>query len=396
MKKLGVVTVARSDYGIYQPVLKKLSQNKNFDMRLLVSGMHLAEKFGMTINDIRRDGYPIEATVETPMQSDAPEAVSHAMGLGLSGFAQVFAKYHPDILFVLGDRFEMHAAALAALPFRIPLAHLHGGEVTEGAIDESLRHSITKLSHLHFATTQEHGRRVRQLGEESWRITVTGAPALDHLKTMQFLTPKELSERVEMPLDSAPLLVTYHPVTLEYQSTDTQIQNLITALKEFKGPMIVTGSNADTHHDVITQHIEAYVKSRPQTRYIPHLGSQAYFSLMRIAAAMVGNSSSGIIEAPSFRLPVVNVGNRQRGRTRAGNVIDVSNASADIAQGIRQALSPEFRNSLASLVNPYGEGRAADLINQVLERTEINERLIMKHFADLPMAPRPQGITETV
>lgn len=387
MRTLGLVTVARSDYGIYLPLLRKIEADAQLQLRLIVSGMHLAPEFGRTIEVIERDGFEIAEKVEMLVASDTPEAIAKSMGLGAIGFAQCYARLRPDLLLVLGDRFEMHAAALCALPFKIPVAHIHGGELTEGAIDDALRHSMTKLSHLHFVSTQEYARRVIQLGEEPWRVTVSGAPSLDNLQAVELLSVAELEEKFELRLDEAPLLVTYHPVTLEHEQTREQAGELLAALNSCERSIIFTAPNADTGGRVVAQMIKEYVAARASAHLVDNLGTQAYFSLMAKSAAMIGNSSSGIIEAASFNLPVVNIGNRQKGRVRGRNVIDVGSRREEIAAGIEKALRADFRASLSGTANPYGDGTAADRIIERLKAVALDHRLLVKRFQDIPSEP---------
>jgi UDP-hydrolysing UDP-N-acetyl-D-glucosamine 2-epimerase len=384
MRTIGVVTTARSDYGIYRPVLQRLQADADVQLKLFVSGMHLAPEFGLTVKAIEADGYPIAERVEMLLASDSPEGIAKSIGLGVIGFAQAFARCRPDILVVLGDRFEMYAAALAALSFTMPIAHIHGGEVTQGAIDEGLRHSMTKLSHLHFVATQAYARRVRQLGEEPWRVIVSGAPALDNVGTLELYGRDELSARYGVPLQPAPLLVTFHPTTLEHDQAEWQVIELLAALHDAALPVIFTQANADTGGRMIQQKISEFVKAQAKAWAVDNLGTRGYFSWMKVAAAMVGNSSSGLIEAPSFELPVVNIGLRQAGRVRAANVIDVGTDRAAIVDGIRRAVQPEFRAGLRGLINPYGDGTAAERIVAHLKSVELDQRLIMKKFYDLP------------
>jgi UDP-hydrolysing UDP-N-acetyl-D-glucosamine 2-epimerase len=277
----------------------------------------------------------------------------------------------------------MHAAALAALPFNIPVAHIHGGELTFGAIDDALRHSMTKLSHLHFVSTKEYARRVAQLGEEKWRITVSGAPSLDNFKTIKLLDKPALEKKLKIRLTPPPLLVTFHPVTLEYTSAAWQAGELLAAIKASGRPVIFTLPNSDTGGRVIRAMIEKHVKQNDFATICDNLGTQNYFSLMKIASAMVGNSSSGIIEAPSLKLPVVNIGSRQGGRVRAKNVIDVDCRREEILAGIRCAVSDKFRSGLRGMVNPYGDGHAAERIVRRLKSAILNDRLIRKIFQDI-------------
>lgn len=383
MRTIGVVTVARSDYGIYLPVLRRILAEPDLRLHLIVSGMHLSPEFGLTVNAIESDGIEVGERVEMLVSSDTPEGVAKSMGLGTIGFSQAYTRRRPDVLLVLGDRFEMHAAVVAALPFGIPVAHIHGGELSEGAIDDALRHSITKMSHLHFVSTETYSRRVIQMGEEPWRVVLSGAPALDNLKTIELLSRSELENQLGLNLRDLFLLVTYHPVTLEPEEIEAQTRQLLSALDELGMPVVFTYPNADAHGRLIIRLIEQFTSQHENAWIAVNLGTQAYFSAMKLAAAMVGNSSSGIIEAPSFRLPVVNIGNRQRGRLRARNVIDVGYSSPEIVAGVKRAIDPAFRESLGSLVNPYGDGHAAEKIIAMLRSVELNDKLLLKHFHEI-------------
>jgi len=384
VRTIGVVTTSRADYGIYLPVLRKIHDNHELRLHLIVSGMHLSPEFGQTFETIEADGFKIGDKVEMLLSSDTPEGIAKSMGLGSIGFAQAYARVRPDILLVLGDRFEMHSAIVAALPFNIPVAHIHGGEVTEGAIDDSLRHSITKLSHLHFVATEEYAQRVRQLGEEPWRITVSGAPSLDNLLSTDLLAWEKLESSTGLRLDKPPLLVTYHPVTLEYQQSEWQVGELLEALQKCALPVVFTMPNADTSGRVIMNMLDEFVANHSSAQMAKSLGTQRYFSLMDRAAAMVGNSSSGIIEAPSFGLPVINIGTRQQGRIRARNVIDVGYGRDAIVKGIGKAINPEFRASLQKMSNPFGDGQAAGRIVEKLRSVRLGTELVHKRFYDLP------------
>lgn len=350
---------------------------------LMVSGMHLSPEFGLTIQEIETEGFEIGERVEMLLSSDTPEGIAKSLGLGVIGFAQVFGRFRPDILMVLGDRFEMYAAALAALPFKIAIAHIHGGELTQGAIDDALRHSITKLSHLHFVSTQEYAHRVRQLGEAPWRVIVSGAPGLDNLNSIQLMATSELETRFALHLAQPFLLVTFHPVTLEYEHLQWQVSELLAALETCGLPVIFTLPNADTGSRNIIGMIRDFVQSHSAAQMVDNLGTRAYFSLMSLAAAMVGNSSSGIIEAGSFKLPAVNIGTRQEGRLRGANVIDVGYNRQEIINGINQAVQPEFRKNLEKLVNPYGTGKAAAIIVEKLATVVVDNNLLKKSFYDI-------------
>ncbi len=393
MRTIGVVTVGRSDYGNYVPLLRAIQRDAALRLQLIVGGMHLSAAFGLTVEAIRADGFDIADRVEMLLSSDAPEGIATSMGVGVMGFAQAYARHRPDVLVVLGDRFEMYAAASAAVPFRMPIAHIAGGELTEGAIDNSFRHAITKLSHLHFVTTATYAARVIQMGEEPWRVTVSGALGLDHLQAFVASGRPALEALVGLRLDPPPLVVTYHPVTLEYDRAGVQIDALLNALQPLDRPLIFTLPNADTNGRVIRQRIEAFVARRPSAVLVPNLGTQAYFSLMAHAAAMVGNSSSGLVEAPSFGLPVVDIGTRQAGRLRAANVIPCGYGADEIRQALARALSPEFRAGLQGLRNPYGEGRASERILEALTGVAIDDRLLVKAFHQVGARQAPQELS---
>src|SRR5882724_1512147 len=379
MRTIGIVTVSRSDFGIYTPVLRTIQTRPDLQLRLYVGGAHLESEFGRTVTNIEAEGFENHERIEMQL-SDTPEGVAKSMGRGTIGFAQAYTRQRPDVLLVLGDRFEMHSAVVAALPLKIPVAHIHGGELSEGAIDDALRHSITKMSHLHFVATETYGNRVIQMGEEPWRVVISGAPALDNLKTIELPTRAQLAKDYDLWEEESFLLVTYHPVTLEHEQTEEQMTALLQALGESDMAVVFTYPNTDTGNRAIIQLIGEYVAGNSRARTFVNLGTQGYFSMMKHAAAMVGNSSSGIIEAASFRLPVVNIGNRQRGRLRAANVIDVGYSRSEIVAGIGQALAPDFRARLDDLVNPYGDGHAAERIVETLRAVELNDKLLLKYF----------------
>ena len=396
MRTIGVVTVGRSDYGIYLPVLRQIDSESNLALHLIVSGMHLSRKFGFTIQAIEDDGFTIGDRVEMLESSDCPRGVATSMGRGTIGFAESYSRFRPDILLVLGDRFEMHSAVVAAVPFNIPVAHIHGGELTEGAIDDALRHSITKMSHVHFVTTEHYRDRVIQMGEEEWRVTVSGAPSLDNLSSVELLDSGTLADKFNLDLKTPPLLVTYHSVTLEHEETSSQVTELLAALKSCGLPIIFTQPNADTGGQTISRMIREFVLSQPEAQMADNLGTQGYFSLMSLASAMVGNSSSGLIEAPSFELPVVNIGSRQDGRVRAANVIDVGHSREEILVGIQKALTSQFRYRLRHIDNPYVQANAAQTITKRLLDIELGPKLIKKKFNGRPLnisTHMPQGRT---
>ncbi|MGC3972602.1 MAG: UDP-N-acetylglucosamine 2-epimerase [Pirellulales bacterium] len=390
-RTIGVVTVGRSDFGIYLPVLRRISRDADLRLRLFVSGAHLSAAHGRTVDEIQRQGFEVHQRVQMLLADDSPAAVAQSLGLGVLSFAQAYAAEKPDILLLLGDRFEMFAAAAAAVPMRIPLAHIHGGEVTHGAIDEAFRHSISKCSHWHFTSTQEYADRLIRMGEEPWRVTVSGAPALDNLHTIELPTYDELAREFDLPA-GRPLLVTFHPVTLQFEDVRRQIDELLAALAGHDGPIVFTAPNADTYGQIVAEQTRRFVAQRANCRYVENLGVRRYFGFMRHAAAMIGNSSSGIIEAASFELPVVNIGIRQAGRAASRNVLHVGNERHEIEAGLKKALHPDFRRGLVGLRNIYGAGDAAETIVRTLKQTAIDERLLVKRFYDGPVASQAPAL----
>ncbi len=382
--KVGVVTVSRSDYGIYRPLLDKFYHSKDFELQLFVTGMHLSSAYREMLQEIEQDGYPIQAKIDMLLSSDSPVGIAKSMGLGTLGFADALNKSRPDVLIVLGDRFEMHAAALASVPFKIPLIHIHGGELTYGAFDELFRHSLTKMSHLHFVSMKDYKWRVIQMGEDPSRVIVSGALALDYIDHQPLLTRSELEKTFGIDMSRPVVLVTFHPVTMEYEHTGTYAKHLLNALEDFSNcTLVFTGSNVDTHSSVITAQIKLFIARKKNAYFVKHFGQHGYFSMLKLASVMVGNSSSGIIEAPSFKLPVVNIGTRQKGRVRSKNVIDVGAEPDSIRVGLMKGLSPEFRLRLEGLINPYGDGRASERILSTLRSIDV-QSLTPKLFYDLP------------
>ena len=382
MRSIGVVTVSRSDYSIYLPILRRMQDEQTLRLNLIVGGTHLSPEFGMTVRAVESDGFEIRDRVEMLLSSDTPEGLAKSIGLGTIGFAQAFARSRPDILVLLGDRFEMYAAAVAALPFNMPIAHIHGGESTEGAIDEAIRHSITKMAHLHFPSTEFYERRIIRMGEEPWRVIVSGAPALDNLLQMDLTGRDEFEDTFGIDLSEPPLLVTYHPVTLEHEQHLDQVEELLAALSGVEIPQVFTYPNADTRSRAIIEKIKEYVADSPRARLVVSLGTRGYYSLMKHCSAVVGNSSSGIVEAASFKLPVVDIGIRQRGRIHAKNVIHVECERDAVLDGVQRALSSSFVESLGDLVNPYGDGHASERIVQRLESVSLDSDLLVKRFYD--------------
>lgn len=356
MRTIGVLTTSRAEYGILRPVLKEIAADPELKLQLFVGGAHLSPEFGYTVDQIE---FPITERVECLMSSETPEGIAKSIGLTSFGFAQAFTRTRPDILLIPGDRFEAAAVALAAVPFKIPIAHLGGGDVTTGAFDENFRHAITKMAHLHFCYASEQADLVLQMGEDPERVFITGNPALDGLK-----------DSYGEPVAKGALVVIFHPVTLEYERTDEYIDNLLAALKKRSEPIVFILPNADTAGRKILKKMRRYPNSQAHANLVP----AKFYDLLRHAAAIVGNSSSALMEAPSFDLPAVNIGTRQEGRLRAQNVIDVGYSTAEISAGIERAVSM----NLKGIINPYGDGHAAKRIIQVLKNAPLN--IIEKKF----------------
>jgi GDP/UDP-N,N'-diacetylbacillosamine 2-epimerase (hydrolysing) len=383
IRTIGVITVARSDSGIYLPVLQAIKNHPKLQLKLIVAAMHLSNEFGLTYKYLQEQGFEIDERVEMTMSSDTPEGLAKSIGLGMISFGQLFGKWKPDILMVLGDRFEMLAAVCAAMPFTIPIAHLHGGEATEGLIDEPIRHSITKMSHLHFVSTKEYYNRVTQLGEEPWRVTISGAPSLDLLNKIKFWSKDKLESKIGLSLKKPTILVTLHPVTLDYQNTLKHINCLLKALEKLKIQVVFTYPNADTCGRIIIEKIRMFVGRFEWASAVVNFGQEGYFTMLNYASAMVGNSSSGIIESASFGIPVINIGHRQRGRVRSFNIIDIGYNQKEIFESVKKVIKPDFRKKLEGMKSPYGDGTASQQIVDVISKVQINQNLIMKKFYNL-------------
>ncbi|MBI5461121.1 MAG: UDP-N-acetylglucosamine 2-epimerase (hydrolyzing) [Gammaproteobacteria bacterium] len=382
--RICIVTGSRADYGLLRPLMAALRDAPDFTLQVLATGMHLAPEFGLTYQAIEADGFGIDAQVEMLLSSDTARGVAKSVGLGVIGCADALAALQPDLLLVLGDRFEILAAVQAALFARIPVAHIAGGDLTEGAVDDAIRHSITKMAHLHFVTNDDAARRVRQLGEDPRAIFTVGSPGIDNLKDTPLLDRAHLEAALDLRLRARNLLVTFHPSTLEATPADTQLRELFAALDSF-GPelgLIFTKPNADMGGRDLARAIDDYVATREQAAAFTSLGNQRYYSAIAQVDAVVGNSSSGLYEVPSFGKPTVNIGDRQKGRLRATSVIDCAPIRAAIRAAIETALTRDCRD----VVNPYGDGQAVERILNVLRamlRQPLDtDALVQKHFFD--------------
>jgi len=378
-RKIAVITGTRADYGIYYSVLKAIQNHEELELSLVVCGMHLCSEFGMTVNEIEKDGFHIVDRVETILASDTGASMAKSIGMTLLGLTQSLERINPDILVILGDRGEMMAAALAGIHMNIPVAHIHGGEVT-GTVDESIRHAITKLSHIHLPATEDSRQRIIKLGEREKNIYVVGAPGIDYIKNTDYLSREELLNRFGLKDDKL-FILTQHPVTTEREEVEWQARQTLEVIVKFGIQTIISYPNSDNGGREIIKVIEEYRSKYDYLKVFRNLSQVEYLSLLNSADAMIGNSSSGIIEAPSFKLPVVNIGTRQGGRLRACNVIDVGYTKEQIESGINKALyNEEYINDLKSCTNPYGNGTAGKQIADVLSKIEINKELIQKRI----------------
>jgi UDP-hydrolysing UDP-N-acetyl-D-glucosamine 2-epimerase len=385
MRKIAIITGTRADYGLFYWIIKHIHDDSKLELQLIVACMHLSPEFGLTIKEIERDGFPIAEKVEMLLSSDSAKSISISMGLGMIGFANIYARLNPNIILVLGDRFEALAAAAAAVPFTIPVAHIHGGEATEGAMDELFRHAITKMSHVHFASTEKYARRIMQMGEQPDNVFCFGAPGLDSISKLALLGKRQLESKLELPEGRNLGIVTYHAETLGTNLPGDHIRELLKAIDEISEIFwIITCPNADTGSRALIEMFKEYaIENQHRCKFVISLGQVNYLSLLKHAVVMVGNSSSGIIEAPSFQLPVVNVGDRQKGRLKAVNVLDVSICEKNrIVKAIKKAKSDRFRGSLKDLKNPYGDGNASEKIVEVLKNVQVSKKL-QKRFYEI-------------
>lgn len=380
VKKIVVVTGTRADYGIYVPLLKKIEKDPVLELGLIVTGMHLSPIYGYTINEIKADKYKIIGTIDILLQGSTSANMARSIGLGIMGMTQVLETNQPDLLFVLGDRGEMLAAAIAASHLNIPVAHLHGGEVS-GSIDESVRHAISKLSHIHFPATAKSAERLKKMGEDEWRIHQVGALRLDTILKASLPSFEEVRDKYGLGFieKNNYFLLVYHPVTTEVHSLKDQIKNVLDALIKHQKPIICILPNSDYGTEEITAVYNEYKQSN--IKFIKNFNHLDYLTVLKHSLALIGNSSSGIIEAASFHVPVLNIGNRQKGRERSGNVVDVTTALEDIEKGLNQVLSESFRQSVSKVSNVYGDGKASDRIVKIIKDLIIDDTILNKIIA---------------
>jgi len=383
-RKICVVTGSRAEYGLLYWLMKEIQDDSALELQVIVTGMHLSPEFGLTWKQVEQDGFIIHRKVEMLLSSDTPVGISKSIGLGVIGFADALECLQPDVLVVLGDRFEIFAACQATMTHRIPIAHIHGGEITEGAVDDAIRHAITKMSHLHFTATESYRQRVIQLGEQPQRVFNAGAPGLDNIFRLQLLDKPQLEQAIGFKLGKRNLLVTFHPVTLENATAASQFGNLLKALDCFDDSHIIfTLPNADADGRVIIGMIEQYRQRFPERiASFVSLGSLRYLSALKYMDAVVGNSSSGLIEAPAFKIGTINIGDRQKGRLCADSVIHCEPEVDAIVQAFNRLFSEKFQESLKTVENPYGNSGASAEIKELLKSQSL-DGLLKKSFYDL-------------
>ena len=385
-RKICVVTGTRAEYGLLYWLMKEIEADKELQLQLIVTGMHLSPEFGLTYKEIEKE-FKIDKKIEMLLSSDTSIGISKSMGLAQISFAEAYEELKPDIVVVLGDRYEIFSATSAAMIAKIPIAHLHGGETTEGAFDESIRHSITKMSHLHFTATEEYKNRVIQLGEHPNRVFNVGGMGIENIKRLKLLSKEEFEKSIDFKLNKKNILVTFHPVTLENSTAKEQFQELLDAIDELEETNIIfTKANSDTDGRVINQMIDEYVtKNSYKSVGFTSLGQLRYLSALQFVDAVVGNSSSGLAEAPSFKIGTINIGDRQKGRIKAENVIDCKSDKVSILEAFDKLYSVEFQNSLSNIKNPYGDGCASQKIVEVLKNVNLGN-ILKKSFYDLKIS----------
>jgi UDP-hydrolysing UDP-N-acetyl-D-glucosamine 2-epimerase len=384
-RKIAVITTSRADYSHLHWPLRDLSAHPKVDLKLIVLGSHLSPEFGHTVREIERDGFPIAAKLECLLSSDSDVGMAKTIGVAALGLADCLGQMRPDILLVIADRYEMLAPASVALALRIPIAHIEGGEVSEGAIDDAVRNALTKMSHIHFTSTFEARRRIIAMDEQEWRVHRAGAPSLDHLKRSTLHTREQLESLLHIHIDNPSMLVAYHPVTIVHDTVQ-EAAPLFEALESLTDQILFCYPNADAGSRDLIARARAFSSSRKNSSVFVNLDSLTYWSLLCQVDVFLGNSSSGIMETPSLALPTVNVGLRQQGRERARNILDVAPEVHAILDALHTAKSSSFRESLRGMTNPYGDGTASEKIVQVLTTVPLCQELLMKRHSSAPLS----------
>lgn len=394
MKTITVLTATRAEYGLLRPIIKALDECPEFCVKVVVTGAHLSPEFGLTYKEIENDGSIIDKKIEILLSADTPSAISKSMGLAMMGFADYFAEDRPDALLVLGDRYETLAVCCVAMNERIPIIHLYGGETTEGAVDEAIRHAITKLSFLHLTSTEEYRKRVIQLGENPCRVFTVGAIGVENVLKQPLLTKQELEQSLECSLQRPYAVVTFHPVTLENCSAKDQCEQLLLALDEISDmDFIITKANADADGRVINDLLEKFAKQHDNVMLYSSLGVIRYLSAVKYADMVIGNSSSGLVEVPSFHIPTVNIGERQKGRLRASSVIDCEPRKSEICKAVNKAKRKEMQELAANVMNPYGDGDTTGKIVAAIQKMFRDGINLKKKFYDIEGIEKADAIT---
>ncbi|MEG0308657.1 MAG: UDP-N-acetylglucosamine 2-epimerase [Clostridium sp.] len=378
MRKIAVVTGTRAEYGLLKNIMKAIDKDETLELQVVVTGMHLSPKYGMTKNDILEDGFFINEECPILLDYNGKDKNAKEISLAIGEFVGAFNRLNPDVVMVLGDRYEALAATTTAMAMNIPIAHVSGGEITEGAMDEQIRHSITKMAHIHFPGVECYAENIRNMGEESWRVFNVGDSGIENIKFTNLMTSEEIEKSLGVKVDEDTLLVTYHPVTLEVNSVEEQIKNLIEALEKVNKKMIITYPNSDNGGDKIIAALDEFGDRNSNVHLFKSLGSLRYLSVMNLCGAVIGNSSSALVEAPYLKKSVVNVGNRQQGRLMAANIIQTNYSTDEIYNGIEKALSEEFREFVKSVESLYGEGNTSEEIVKVLKNIDLGEKLLKK------------------
>lgn len=384
MKSITVLTATRAEYGLLSPIIHALKACGSFEVRVVVTGAHLSPEFGLTYREIEKEGIEIDRKIEILLSSDTPSAISKSMGMALIGFADYFAERRPDALVVLGDRYETLAVCCAAMNARVPIIHLYGGETTEGAVDEVIRHAITKLSYLHLTSTEEYRKRVIQLGESPDRVFTVGAIGIENALKKKLLSKQELADSLGLALERPYAVITFHPVTLENNSAKQQCRELLKALDMHpEMDYIITKANADADGRIINKMLDDYSLTHDNVSVYESLGAVRYLSAVKYACMAIGNSSSGLLEVPSFKIPTVNIGDRQKGRLKAASVIDCCPKAEEISQSIERAQTIEFREICETVTNPYGDGNTSKKVVDAIVNMMSSEIDLKKKFYDI-------------
>lgn len=382
MRKILVVTGTRAEYGLLYWTMKEIKNNKDLKLQLVVTGNHLVKEYGYTVEQIRKDGFIIDEEIDMIINSEKKSSIAKSMGIEMIQMAQCFDRLKPDILLVLGDRYETFVAVTCAMMMNIPIAHMNGGESTEGLVDEQIRHAITKMSHIHFSGADYYKERIIKMGEESWRVYNVGQAGIENIKKQKLLSKQEMEKELQICFDKPIFLITYHPVTLDLENIEKQIDNLLNAITQFDAKYIFTYPNADFGSKIIIDKINDFVMNNDNAYIYYSLGQKKYLSLLKYVEVMIGNSSSGIIESPIFKLPVVNIGDRQKGRIKNKNIIDTAYDEHDIYKAIYTIYHNKiFRKNLENIDNIYGDGTTSSQIVNILTNIELGQKILFKKLA---------------